>query len=468
MKKLISSAVVQKALQFIREQELLKNGDSVVVGLSGGPDSTFLLQLLLIIQNIFDIKIYAAHLNHKLRGKEADADEEFVKEFCKKNKIECLIDKKDIRKIAQEKKQSIEETARIERYKLFNEALQKFKANKIATGHTLNDNAETMIFNFIRGSGVSGLRGIPVKRDNIIRPLLGLTKEEILDFLKKENVPFRVDSTNLEEDYTRNFIRNKIIPLLSEINPSLYETLSITSDLLRLLEKYIQVEEAKFEKLFVTKKADKFLKIKIEDNVDYKNYLMLDLIRKRINSVFNIQVGYEKTKEIVNLIKQDKGTTIQINEKTIALKERNSILILVEPEFEEINFSVTYDSKLQKYYGSYFEFKISSASVKEAKLSDNPLVEFFDADKVKHKLILRNWKPGDKFVPLGMKYSKKVSDILTDAKVPFVFKKQILVLCDGPEIIWLVGIRLSEKYKVTNETKKVIKARINYDFEIWR
>jgi tRNA(Ile)-lysidine synthase len=466
MKKLISSAVVQKALQFIREQELLKNGDSVVVGLSGGPDSTFLLQLLLIIQNIFDIKIYAAHLNHKLRGKEADADEEFVKEFCKKNKIECLIDKKDIRKIAQEKKQSIEETARIERYKLFNEALQKFKANKIATGHTLNDNAETMIFNFIRGSGVSGLRGIPVKRDNIIRPLLGLTKEEILDFLKKENVPFRVDSTNLEEDYTRNFIRNKIIPLLSEINPSLYETLSITSDLLRLLEKYIQVEEAKFEKLFVTKKADKFLKIKIEDNIDYKNYLMLDLIRKRINSVFNIQVGYEKTKEIVNLIKQDKGTTIQINEKTIALKERNSILILVEPEFEEINFSVTYDSKLQKYYGSYFEFKISSASVKEAKLSDNPLVEFFDADKVKHKLILRNWKPGDKFVPLGMKYSKKVSDILTDAKVPFVFKKQILVLCDGPEIIWLVGIRLSEKYKVTNETKKVIKARINYDFEI--
>jgi len=466
MKKLISSAVVQKALQFIREQELLKNGDSVVVGLSGGPDSTFLLQLLLIIQNIFDIKIYAAHLNHKLRGKEADADEEFVKEFCKKNKIEYLIDKKDIRKIAQEKKQSIEETARIERYKLFNEALQKFKANKIATGHTLNDNAETMIFNFIRGSGVSGLRGIPVKRDNIIRPLLGLTKEEILDFLKKENVPFRVDSTNLEEDYTRNFIRNKIIPLLSEINPSLYETLSITSDLLRLLEKYIQVEEAKFEKLFVTKKADKFLKIKIEDNIDYKNYLMLDLIRKRINSVFNIQVGYEKTKEIVNLIKQDKGTTIQINEKTIALKERNSILILVEPEFEEINFSVTYDSKLQKYYGSYFEFKISSASVKEAKLSDNPLVEFFDADKVKHKLILRNWKPGDKFVPLGMKYSKKVSDILTDAKVPFVFKKQILVLCDGPEIIWLVGIRLSEKYKVTNETKKVIKARINYDFEI--
>ncbi len=466
MKKLISSAVVQKALQFIREQELLKNGDSVVVGLSGGPDSTFLLQLLLIIQNIFDIKIYAAHLNHKLRGKEADADEEFVKGFCKKNKIECLIDKKDVKKIAQEKKQSIEETARIERYKLFNEALQKFKANKIATGHTLNDNAETMIFNFIRGSGVSGLRGIPVKRDNIIRPLLGLTKEEILDFLKKENVPFRVDSTNLEEDYTRNFIRNKIIPLLMELNPALFETLSITSDLLRLLEKYIQTEEAKFEKLFILKKTEKLLRIKIEENVDYKNYLMMDLIRKKFNLVFNFQIGYEKTKEILSLVKQEKGKTIQVNGKILALKESNSILILIEPEFEEINFSVTYDSKLQKYYGSYFEFKISSASVKEAKLSDNPLVEFFDADKVKHKLILRNWKPGDKFVPLGMKYSKKVSDILTDAKVPFVFRKQILVLCDGPEIIWLVGIRLSEKYKVTNETKKVIKARINYDFEI--
>lgn len=466
MKKHISSAIVQKALKFIREQELLKNGDAIVVGISGGPDSVFLLKLLLIIQNLFNLKIYAAHLNHKLRGKESDEDEEFVKEFCKKNKVECVVESRDIKTIAKETKRSIEETARLERYKFFNEVLQKFKANKIVTGHTLNDNAETMIFNFIRGSGVSGLRGIPVKRDNIIRPLLGLTKEEIVDFLKEEKISFRVDSSNLEEDFTRNFIRNKIIPLLLELNPNLYETLSITSDLLRLLEKYIQVEETKFEKLFVAKKGDKLLRIKIEDNVDYKNYLMMDLIRKKVNSIFNIQIGYEKTKEIVNLIKQDKGTTIQINEKILALKESNSILILVEPEFEEVNISITYDSKLQKYYGSYFEFKISSGSVKEAKLSDNPLVEFFDAEKIKNKLVLRNWKSGDKFVPLGMKYSKKVSDILTDAKIPSIFKKQILVLCDGPEIVWLVGVRLAEKYKVTKETKKVIKARINYDFEI--
>lgn len=466
MKKQISSAVVQKALKFIREQELLKNGDAVVVGISGGPDSIFLLKLLLIIQNIFNLKIYAAHINHKLRGKEADDDEEFVNEFCKKNKIECVIESRDIKKIAQETKRSIEETARLERYKFFNEVLQKFKANKIATGHTLNDNAETMIFNLIRGSGVSGLRGIPVKRDNIIRPLLGLTKDEIIDFLKEEKIPFRVDSSNLDEDFTRNFIRNKVIPLLLELNPSLYETLSITSDLLRLLEKYIQVEETKFEKLFVSKKGDKLLRIKIEENVDYKNYLMMDLIRKKINSIFNIHIGYEITKEIVNLVKQEKGTTIQISEKILALKESNSILILVEPEFEEVNISITYDSKLQKYYGSYFEFKISSAPVKEAKISDNPLVEFFDADKIKHKLVLRNWKPGDKFIPLGMKYSKKVSDILTDAKIPSIFRKQILVLCDGPEIVWLVGVRLSEKYKVSKETKKVIKARINYDFEI--
>ncbi|MGB9665379.1 MAG: tRNA lysidine(34) synthetase TilS [Ignavibacteria bacterium] len=466
MKKQISSAVVQKALKFIREQELLKNGDSVVVGLSGGPDSVFLLKLLLIIQNIFNLKIYAAHLNHKLRGKESDEDEEFVKEFCKMNKIECVIGVRNIKTIAQETKRSIEETARLERYRFFNEVLQKFKANKIATGHTLNDNAETMIFNFIRGSGVSGLRGIPVKRDNIIRPLLGLTKDEIIDFLKEERISYRVDSSNLNEDFTRNFIRNKIIPLLLELNPNLYETLSITSDLLRLLEKYIHVEESKFEKLFVSKKDDKLLRIKIEQNVDYKNYLMMDLIRKKINSIFNIQLGYEKTKEITNLIKQEKGTTIQISEKILALKESNSILVLVEPEFEEVNISITYDSKLQKYYGSYFEFKISSGPIKEAKISDNPLVEFFDADKIKHKLVLRNWKPGDKFIPLGMKYSKKVSDILTDAKIPSIFRKQILVLCDGPEIVWLVGVGLSERYKITKETKKVIKARINYDFEI--
>lgn len=466
MKKRITSSVVQKCLKFIRENELLKNGDSVVVGFSGGPDSTFLLILLLTIQKIFNLKIYAAHLNHKLRGNESDEDEEFVKDFCKENKIECLIESRDIKKIAQETKRSIEEVARNERYRFFAEAAQKFKANKIATGHTLNDNAETMIFNFIRGSGVSGLRGIPLKRDNIIRPLLGVTKEEILDFLKSEKIQYRVDSTNETDDYTRNFIRNKIIPLMQEINPNLFETLSITSQLLIFLEKYIQAEETKFDRLFVSKKTEKVLRIKLEENVDYRNYLMMDLIRKKIEAQFNIQLSFEKTKELVNLTKQEKGTTIQINDKVFAIRESNTILVLYEPEFEDVNISVTYDTKLQKYYGSYFEFKLSIAPVKEAKISDNPMVEFFDADKIQHKLILRNWKSGDKFIPLGMKYSKKVSDILTDAKIPSIFKKQILVLCDGPEIIWVVGVRLAEKYKVTKETKKVIKARINYDFEI--
>lgn len=466
MKKRISSSAVQKSLKFIRENELLKNGDSVLVGFSGGPDSTFLLVLLLTIQKVFNLKIYAAHLNHQLRGSESDEDEEFVRKFCKENKIECVFETRDIKKIASETKRSIEEIARAERYKFFAEAAQKFKANKIATGHTLNDNAETMIFNFIRGSGVSGLRGIPIKRDNIIRPLLGVTKEEILEFLKSENIPFRVDSTNDSEDFTRNIIRNKVIPQLMEINPNLFETLSITSQLLMLLEKYIQAEETKFERLFVSKKTEKVLRIKIEENIDYKNYLMMDLIRKKVETQFGIQLSFEKTKELTNLVKQDKGSTIQINEKIFAIRESNTILILPEPEFEEVNISVNYDTKLQKYYGSYFEFKLSIAPVKEAKISDNPMVEFFDADKIKHKLILRNWKPGDKFIPLGMKYSKKVSDILTDAKIPSIFKKQILVLCDGPEIIWVVGVRLAEKYKVTNETKKVIKARINYDFEI--
>lgn len=466
MKKRITSAVVQKSLKFIRENELLKNGDSVLVGFSGGPDSTFLLVLLQTIQKIFNLKIYAAHLNHQLRGEESDADEEFVRNFCKENKIEFVVEKKDIQKIVSETKRSIEEVARSERYKFFSEAAQKFKATKIATGHTLNDSVETMIFNFIRGSGVSGLRGIPIKRDNIIRPLLGVTKEEILDFLKSENIPYRIDRTNESNDFTRNFIRNKIIPLLQEINPNLYDTLSTTSQLLYLLEKYIQVEETKFERLFVSKKTERVLRIKLEENIDYNNYLMMDLIRKKIENQFGLQISFQKTKELSNLIKQEKGTTIQVNEKIFATRESNSILILPEPQFEEVNISVNYDTKLQKYYGSYFEFKISIAPVKEAKISDNPMVEFFDADKIKHKLILRNWKPGDKFIPLGMKYSKKVSDVLTDAKIPSIFKNQILVLCDGQEVIWVVGVRLSEKYKVTSETKKVIKARINYDFEL--
>ncbi len=236
----MTKTIEQKAIKFIDENHLIEKGDKVLVALSGGADSVFLLSFLLKFKNRFMIEVAAFHLNHKIRGKAAVADEKFCTEFCSKNKIEFTRASKDVKLYAKKVKVSVEEAGREIRYSELNKAAKKMRCTKIATAHNSSDNVETILLNFVKGTGVKGLIGIPFRRDNIIRPILCLSAEEIRKYLKANKIPFRIDESNLDSDYERNFLRNEIIPKLKKrLNPRLEEKISNTSKIISGINSFI-------------------------------------------------------------------------------------------------------------------------------------------------------------------------------------------------------------------------------------
>src|ERR1035438_5799483 len=211
----------QKVLKFIDDNSLIQKGDKILVSLSGGPDSVFLLYFLKKYQKKFSVSLYAFHLNHLLRGKDAYLDEDFCKQICSSLNIPFFSVRKNVKQFAHKKKISIEEAGRILRYSELGKLLKKISFNSVATAHNCDDNAETVLLNLIKGTGLKGISGIPVKRDNIIRPILVLPKAEILKYLDLKKIKFRIDSSNFQIDLERNFIRHILLPLIrSKLNPS--------------------------------------------------------------------------------------------------------------------------------------------------------------------------------------------------------------------------------------------------------
>lgn len=249
--------VEEKFLDTIRENNLIEEDDVIVVGVSGGPDSITLLTCLNKYKEKLKCKIIVAHINHLIRIDSTD-DEQFVENYCKKNEIPIFIKREKVEEIAKEQKKGTEEVGREIRYDFFNEILEKNNANKIAVAHNLNDNAETMLLNLIRGAGLQGLEGIKPKNNNIIRPLINCKREEIEEYCKKNNLKPRIDSSNSQNIYRRNIIRNEILPKLKEINPNIVETLSKAAIIIRENNNYIKENSEKiFNKIGETENASK-------------------------------------------------------------------------------------------------------------------------------------------------------------------------------------------------------------------
>ncbi|MDZ7765030.1 MAG: tRNA lysidine(34) synthetase TilS [Melioribacteraceae bacterium] len=206
----------EKVIRFVEKHKLIEQNNKLLIGLSGGPDSVFALYFFNKFSKRFKINLSVVHINHLIRGEDSDKDEDFSKKLCDKLSVEYISENVDVKKIKKKSKKSLEEIAREERYRIYQEQAEKLGADKIVTAHNQDDNTETVLLNLIKGTGIKGLTGIPIKRSNIIRPLLCLSKKEITDYLKSNKINYRIDRTNLENDYDRNFIRNKIIPQLIE------------------------------------------------------------------------------------------------------------------------------------------------------------------------------------------------------------------------------------------------------------
>lgn len=321
----------EKVRKTIREYNLIEKNDSIVVGVSGGPDSMTLLSILLKLKEEFNLKIYVAHVNHMLR-ENAIKDEEYVKEFCEKNNIEIFIKKANISEIAQKEKIGLEEAGRNVRYNFFEEVLKNTESNKIAIAHNLNDKVETIIMNTLRGSGVSGLKGIEAKRKKYIRPLIEIERYEIEKYCIENKINPRHDESNDDNTYTRNKIRNIVIPYIkNEFNPNIIKTLNRLSEIIKEEDEYVQSETEKiFKEILLTDEKNKIefdpRKFNEQEKVIQKNLILL-AIKKVKGSTQGIEkVNIDDIIKLCNnnignkLIRPTKQLEIGIKNKRIYIK----------------------------------------------------------------------------------------------------------------------------------------------------
>ena len=452
----MTGAVEQNIIRFIENHQLVVKGDKLLIAFSGGPDSLFALWFFHKFKSKLKIELSALHVNHSLRGKESDADELFCKTFCEKNKIEFNSVKVDVKKTASENKESIEEAARNLRYQKLDEFALKFKATKIVTAHNLNDNTETILLNLFRGTGLSGVSGIPIVRQNIIRPLLSSSKEDIINVLETNKIVYRIDSSNLENDYTRNYLRNEIIPLIkSKINPSVDLNLLKFSEIVRESNLVLNSLAADIEKKHIKQTENG---IEISDlivSANNEKYFSI-AVRKSIEDNFESVPTYNDIFQLRTLFNLQVGSKANISEKLIGIRERT--LVHVYHETESTNDETIYELNLNEKLtidGNTFYAEI--VENREENFSSAKNVEYINGDFLTFPLIIRKWKHGDKFQPLGLRGTKKVSDFLTESKVSSLDRKNNLVLLNNNKIIWIVNKRIDESVKINSETKRIVK-----------
>ncbi|KJU71987.1 tRNA lysidine(34) synthetase TilS [Clostridium baratii] len=458
--------MINKFINYIKDNSLLDNGDKVLVGLSGGPDSVCLLHLLHSIKNTYSLKIGAAHINHMLRGDEALKDEEYAKNLCKSLGIEFYSTRLDIEKIAKERGVSTETAGRDERYRFFNEVKDKEGYTKIATAHNANDQAETIIMRMMRGTGLEGLGGIPVMRDGIyIRPILFLERKAIEDYCEGNNLNPRIDKTNLENIYSRNKIRLDILPYMKEnFNPDVVKAINRMALLLQEDNEYINNEAIKAFLKYCTVKKDEI--IINRELFNKEKAIITRVVRKSLTTLSKSVYDFEMKhiKEVIEL--GNIGTNKRIDlpngiyaenvygEIYIKKKER---LIKKETEVENLILAKDdIDGKEVDFLGCLIQFKVENKE-KNLKFNNNDLIKYFDYDKINEYVTVRKRKNGDRIIPLGMTGSKKLKDIFINMKVPKDYRDNIPVIQFDDEIAWVLGVKTSNTYKVTNQTKNILK-----------
>ncbi|PIW70352.1 MAG: tRNA lysidine(34) synthetase TilS, partial [Ignavibacteriales bacterium CG12_big_fil_rev_8_21_14_0_65_30_8] len=319
--------IEQKTLNFIDQKNLINKGDKVLIALSGGPDSVFLLYFLFKYKTKLKIDLGAMHINHRLRGTDSDTDQKFCKSLCKKYKVNYYTKNRNVKAFALKNKISIEEAGREIRYKELKLAARKYGYKKIATAHNSTDNTETTLLNLFKGTGIDGISGIPFSRGNIIRPILCIKKNDIVKYLDNNKINYRVDTSNLNNDYERNFIRNKILPLIKEnINPNFEESIFRSSEIFKDIKKLINDRFDDSVNKIIKSKKNK-LKILLNSDFSANKRNLSFLIKKSVYEKFEEELNFKNINDIISLTEKRIGQKVDLPGKLIAQKERGMIII---------------------------------------------------------------------------------------------------------------------------------------------
>lgn len=416
----------KKVATYIARQQLIEPGSKVLVALSGGADSVALLRILLSLGYVCE----AAHCNFCLRGTESERDEDFVRQLCQEQTVPLHVIHFDTTGEASRKHISIEMAARELRYTWFEQVRQACGAAAIAVAHHRDDSAETFLLNLLRGTGINGLQGIRPRNGYIIRPLLCLNRQEIITYLATLKQNYVTDSTNLEDTYMRNKIRLHLLPLMQQITPAAKENLLKTA--VHLTDAALLYQQAVNEgRKRILLDGGKAIDIKALLHEPAPNTLLFEVLHP---------LGFNESQieNIYRSLQSQPGKKFSTGKWTV-IKDRDLLLIIEE---QQKNIPPVLDIQTYDYTP---DFKIPHDKHSAA----------FDTGKLLHPLSLRLWQQGDSFVPFGMKGTKKVSDYLTDRKFSLAQKEQQWVLCCGEDIIWLVGERSDNRFRVNDATQSI-------------
>ena len=441
----------REILNINKKYNLIKNNDNIVVGFSGGPDSVFLVEMLKKLQCFFNFKIYLVHINHLLRGEDADSDENFSFEYAKKNNLEIFIKRIPVKKIAKEIGKTLEEVGREERYKFFFEIYEKVGANKIATAHNKDDQIETFLFRLTRGTSLQGLEGIKTKNNNIIRPISEIYKKDILEYLNKNEIQYKIDKTNFENEFTRNSIRLDLIPFIEE-----RYNIKFKDKIFSLIEEIRENNQNNSLNLSdYTDSKNRILleKIKFLSNFDRKNLLGLFLNEK------NIEVNRNKIDEINSLIKSNGTKKIDLNKTYRIVKNYTHLYIEEKREDNTIN-----NSTIQLKIPSEQVFNNFKISVEIAKNLDIPKEKNqYLLDTLYNDIIeVRYRKEGDRIF-LDENHSKKIKEIFIEQKIPKDIRDRIPIFLYNNNIFWIYNVKKAYIAKIDQDISKLVKVLITVE-----
>ena len=441
---MVNLDVVEQLLIHIGRYALCKTTDKILLAVSGGVDSMVMLQLFADA----GFKVGVAHCNFQLRGSESLADEALVRETCDRLNVPFFLREFDTRQHAALHKISIQMAARDLRYQFFNETLEAHGYDVVATAHHFNDSMETALLNLLRGTGIEGLTGIPEQAGKVIRPMLFATRGMIMHHAVANKIAWREDASNAADDYHRNYLRNQVIPRLLEINPGFEQTFRDTHERLRGAAAITKafVEDFRLE---VVEMRDHVMTINMAKvrQAPAPAVLLWELIKAQ---GFN----FDQCRQVLN--DHQPGKLFFSASHQLLVDRKHFIIEKIQPAI----FQTVVIENGQRTVGAV-PFVLSMEEVSAAEyvlLKDSSLAQV-DADQLQFPLVWRKWRAGDYFMPLGMRQEKKLSDFLIDLKIPFNAKADVTVIESAGDIVWVVGYRISERYKVTSDTKRVLVIR---------
>lgn len=444
----------------IANYKMLRQGDHVIVGVSGGADSLCLLHVLNRLKDELGIKLFAAHLNHQFRGVDAEEDASFVEEICRQWNIPCRIESFDVPAYAKAMGLSPEEAGREIRYQLFERVKKEANANKIAVAQNQNDNVETVLMRLLRGTGLEGLKGIEPVRQDIIRPLLECSRESIECYCTAHQLTPRVDKTNLEPVYLRNKIRLELIPYLqTSFNPNINEAVIRLAQVAREENEYLEQQgEILFKKMAeIEAHSIKISKAALQEQ---HPAMQRRLLRKSLETLAETLNGFEYKhfQGMLQLLDKNTGAAMTLPYSIRAYISYDNLIIAkkIEKTDKKCYYKLKYNCD-NAVFEAGIDVKLQLIEMKDlSTIPKSNCSVYLDAGKVKGELVLRNRGLGDIFSPIGLKGSKKLKDYLIDKKIPKEKRDDLLLLAEGNEIVWILGGVISEKYKLTADTQEVL------------